>query len=147
MKIRKLDQTFFAENEHLQEVLDKRGHDWDTQKVRGYGVVVIDYNALKFGIPFRSRIAHHACYKTSGSKGLDFSKSVLLHKSQYISSETFRIPQDEFDKIRSKSFHIRKKFNSYVEKYVRAVRNNDARVLSMQYRYSTLMNYHKELGC
>ncbi|WP_212633375.1 hypothetical protein, partial [Pseudomonas aeruginosa] len=80
MLIQKLEDAFFNENVHLEEVLDKRHGQWDGEKKRGCGILLIEHNNLRFGIPLRSHISHSACFKTIGTKGLDFSKAGRLQE-------------------------------------------------------------------
>lgn len=146
MEIKKLEQLFYAENTHLKEVLDKDGSgNWTKNKERGYGIVICNFNGLKFGIPLRSHIKHDACFITEDQKGLDFSKAVLLIKDEYISPAPFIIPPEEYKTIVRKSFYITQKFEAYVEKYIKGVTKNDENILK-PYRFSTLQNYHLELG-
>ncbi|WP_219846902.1 hypothetical protein [Vibrio campbellii] len=85
--------------------------------------------------------------KVASKKGLDFSKAVLLSEEKHISGKAFNIPQDEFVKIREKSHFIESKFSKYVEKYVKAFTKGDKNILNSNvYRYTTLVNYHTELG-
>ncbi|MEX6755007.1 type III toxin-antitoxin system TenpIN family toxin [Pseudomonas aeruginosa] len=146
MLIQKLEDAFFNENVHLEEVLDKRHGQWDGEKKRGYGILLIEHNNLRFGIPLRSHISHSACFKTVGTKGLDFSKAVLLTKDEYISQAPFMIPSDEYVKIKDRTHFIQNKFSKYVDKYVLSVKKSDTNALNINYRFTTLKNYHAELG-
>ncbi len=145
MLIQKLEDAFFDENKHLVEVLDKKNGVWDEEKKRGYGIVLISLDNLRFGIPLRSHIAHRACFTTSGTKGLDYSKSVLLLKDEYISASPFKIPEPEYVKIKDRTVFIGKQFSKYVDRYIYAVGKDDQNILR-HYRFSTLQNYHAELG-
>ncbi|WP_151753895.1 type III toxin-antitoxin system TenpIN family toxin [Acinetobacter soli] len=145
MFIQKLNDSFFSENSHLVEVLDKRNGVWDGHKERGYGILVISINNLRFGIPLRSYMKHRFGFHTVESKGLDYSKAVLLSKDEYICNLPFMIPNDEFVKIKDKSRFIEKKFTDYVQGYIDAIIANDSNKLK-PYAFSTLKNYHKELG-
>ncbi len=154
MHLKKLDISFYIENTHLVEVLDYVDGKWLQNKTRGYGIVIIRVGNLTFGIPLRSRIRHDASYVVVRSnmpgvkgKGLDFSKAVLLAKPTYISSSPFRIPDSEHVKLREKENHIQMKFEKYVNQYISATQLNHANILSrFEFRTSTLINYHKELG-
>lgn len=146
MDIRKLTEDFYAENTHLHEVLDKRDTTWIDGKTRGYGIVLIEFNSLKFGIPFRSRISHKHCFITKDTKGLDFSKSVLLIKESYVSDIPFKIPSDELLRVRSNKIDIQKKFSNYVDRYIDACKRDVKGTLNREYRFTTLINYHNELG-
>ncbi|MBU4630932.1 hypothetical protein HRJ41_26005 (plasmid) [Pseudomonas sp. BF61] len=150
MLLRKLETLFYDENTHLVEVLDKSGAHWDSSgKTRGYGIVIIELNGLRFGIPLRSRIrpANKHCFITTDRKGLDYSKAVLLAKDEYVSNVPFHIPNDEIKKLRDSEHIIGKQFGKYVERYVKyAKADPTATVLQREYLYSTLVNYHVELG-
>jgi protein AbiQ len=146
MDIRKLTDTFYDENSHLQEVLDKTGAKWDKRKTRGYGVVIINLNSLRFGIPFRSAIKHKHSFITKDGKGLDFQKCVLLTNDSYISERPFMIPKDEFERVKSKKYEIEKDFEKYVTRYIDAIKREVNRTIEKEYRFSTLKNYHSELG-
>lgn len=146
MDLKKLEQLFYDENAHLVEVLDK-GADgkWAEYKTRGYGIAICEYKGLTFGIPLRSHIKHDYSYKTADDKGLDFMKAVLLSKASYISTDPFKIPVAEHKKIQQKSHFILNRFENYVQKYIKAVTSGDKNKLR-DFRFSTLQNYHVELG-
>lgn len=151
MDIRKLESLFYEENVHLKEVLDKTGNVWVGDKTRGYGIAVITLNGLTFGIPLRSNIPHKFHFLTKKNhqqkttKGLDYSKAVLLSNPAYISTVPFNIPSDEFSLIQSYSRQIQSEFEVYVMKYIEAVSSADQNKLR-NYKFSTLQNYHQELG-
>jgi protein AbiQ len=154
MQLRKLDNAFFIENSHLVQALDNHNGNWQTNKVRGYGIVVINYKGLTFAIPLRSNIKHKAAYITVRSttpsikgKGLDYSKALFISEERYISSDIFQIPPAEHKKLLNKEHHITAQFTKYIEHYVKAVNKSDNNILqSNEYRYTTLQNYHVELG-
>ncbi|WP_419236757.1 type III toxin-antitoxin system TenpIN family toxin (plasmid) [Serratia fonticola] len=145
MEIRKLNEIFYNENKHLVEVLDKSGTSWTGDKTRGYGVVLVDIVGLRFGIPLRSGAKHSQCYKFFNDNSLDYSKAVLLTKDEYVSEVPFMIPNEQFISIKSKAYFITQKFNKYVERYINAIKKDDKNALRV-YAYSTLQNYHTELG-
>jgi protein AbiQ len=147
MELRKLENLFYEENAHLVEVMDKSAGKWNDDKTRGYGIVVIEAGELRFGIPLRSGIRQeHAFITVAGTgKGLDYSKAVLLLKDEYISEIAFKIPDAEFVRIKEKSHRITLEFTKYVKHYKKGVANADRNVLR-PYKFSTLQNYHKELG-
>ena len=153
MKLKKLSASFYNNNSHLREALDNHNGNWEAGKVRGYGVVVINLNGLKFAIPLRSRIRHKASYIVQRSNergihgmGLDFSKALLINDDNYISDADFKIPSVQHKKIISNEFHITNKFEKYVLKYKKAMVNQDQNILgSAEYCYTTLVNYHSHL--
>ena len=145
MEVKRLDELFYEENKHLVEVLDKRGAEWTGGKTRGYGIVLVEIGELKFGIPLRSHMRAKNGFVTAEDKGLDFSKAVLLSKEEYISKTDFIIPRPEYLRIKDNSNDIAKGFNKYVSKYVRGAKNSDRNILK-DYPFTTLQNYHVELG-
>lgn len=150
-EIRQLTADFYKEN-NLVEMLDK-GAD----KGRGYGVLLVKVEGYKFAIPFRSRMLKHhkANYTTriykDGDKevrhGLDYTKAVIIKEDRYVSNRTFFLEQQsDFIKISQKEHFIKSQFEKYVKKYIRALEKEDKNILnSLDYRYSTLQNYHNEL--
>jgi protein AbiQ len=149
MKIVKLDETFYKDHTHLIQAIDNHNRVWATGKSRGHAVVVISINNLRFGVPLRSKIKHKAAYFTTQDKdkGLDFSKALLISKDSYISNAIFKIPSVEHNKLSGKEAHITNSFEKYVRKYMNAITKNDKNILnSIEYRHTTLQNYHIELG-
>ena len=154
MHLKKLNAAFYSDNGHLKEALDNQNGNWERGKVRGYGVVVISIKSLTFAIPLRSNITHSASYITVRShsqgvkgKGLDYSKALLIADSSYISTAPFKIHTDEHKKLQDKEHYIVERFEKYVSKYIDAVSKADKHVLqSKEYRFTTLINYHRELG-
>ncbi|MEY4589630.1 MAG: hypothetical protein RL497_1706 [Pseudomonadota bacterium] len=154
MHLKKLTPSFYKENTHLQQALDNTNGSWERGKIRGYGVVIIKLGDLMFAIPLRSNIKHGAAYITVKSnakgakgKGLDFSKALLITQDNFLSEIPFKIPPEEHKKLQNKEHFITEKFEKYVDKYVLAVRKADQNILnSTEYRFTTLINYHLELG-
>ncbi|WP_288960256.1 hypothetical protein [uncultured Sulfitobacter sp.] len=146
MKLKKLNDNFFNQNKHLVEVLDKDHQgNWDGEKTRGYGVVVISCaGGLTFGIPLRSRIKHKACFRTINDAGLDYSKAVLINDPAHLAGP-FIIPSDQYVKIADREAFITDRFEKYVNRYILGVQRGDQNILK-HYPYSTLQNYHMELG-
>lgn len=139
MKISKIKKSFFDDNQGLVEILDKGEN-------RGYGIAIVYIsNCIKFGIPLRSNMRHKSGFKTVDQKGLDYSKAIIIPDDKYIDS-VFNIPSDEYKKIQDTENFINKKFKKYVERYIKAINNKDENII-WEYRFSTLQNYHTELGC
>lgn len=142
----KLQDAFFKENSDLIEALHNgTGGDIAAEKTRGYGVVTVRIeNGMLFGIPLRSHITHSSAFITTGTKGLDYTKAVLIKNEGHVSQDEFHIPQAEFVKIADRELHIREKFEKFIKKYIRAANCGDKNILK-DYRFSTLQNYHEEL--
>ena len=80
--------------------------------------------------------------------GQDYSKALLIRKSEHVTNNVFVLrSKDAGKKLQGKQEHITKQFTKYVEKYIKAVLKGDTNILkSSDYRFSTLVNYHSELG-
>lgn len=145
MQIKQLSRSFQTEIIKLTETL----HD----KNRGYGVVTVQINNLTFGIPLRTSIKHKNSFITDKvirngvecSRGLDYQKAVLIGDIANDLNGSYKIPSSQRATINEAEGKIKKGFNKYVNNYIRGNKNNDDRILR-NYRYSTLENYHVELG-
>lgn len=154
MEIKKLTPEFYKDHQHIKQALDNYDNHWNEYKQRGYGVVLFQHEKLIFGIPIRTSINHSASFITEQSarnnirgKGLDFSKALLIPNRDYISQDSFIIPKKEFVIIQKNERKIVNKFVKYIQKYAQAIIKLDGNVLSSpEYRHTTLINYHKELG-
>ncbi|MED3823541.1 hypothetical protein P4561_07365 [Priestia flexa] len=155
ISLHQLTDSFYNEHAYLQEIMDKNKDGTFKDKGRGYGILLVDVKGFKFAIPLRSNMNHKENYAVkiytdkNGKKlrkGLDYSKAIIITEERFISSDVFFIPNHEFMKIVKAENHIIKSFEKYVNKYVKAVLAQDHNVLR-QYNFSTLKNYHNELGC
>lgn len=154
MDIKKLTPEFYNDHRNLKQALDNYDNNWSADKQRGYGVVLFQHGKLIFGIPIRTSINHsgsfiteHSARKNNRGKGLDFSKALLIPSQDYISQDSFFIPKKEFVFIQKNEHKIVNKFIKYIKKYAKAVIMEDNNILtSLEFRHTTLINYHKELG-
>ncbi|MBF4114217.1 hypothetical protein IN593_25385 [Enterobacter cloacae] len=158
MELKKLDSSFYQNNPVVLEALDfnAKTNSWsDDDKVRGHGIVQIQLNGLTFAIPVRSHIRHDDCHiivrntdkNDIRGMGLDYSKAMLITDPTYVSAEIFLLKHKRAAKdLLSKEAHVTKQFSQYVERYVVAIRKNDKNILRRDYRFTTLINYHAELG-
>jgi protein AbiQ len=152
IKVVKLKDEFFVENKDLKESLHAGGGgDIAAGKVRGYGIVTVRLeNGLLFGIPLRSHMKHKSGFPTDDSdpndvKGLDYSKAVLITDENHVSNDQFTIPKNEYIKIADRELYIRERFEKYIKKYIKGANSGDKNILR-EYNFSTLQNYHNELG-
>ena len=138
MQIRKLKNEFWYNNPNLLEAID--------DKNRWYWVIICEYNNLLFWIPVRSWIKHSYCFQywnsNRGKKWLDYTKALLLNSSQDL-WESFFIPEIEKEKIIKNEIKIKKWFQKYIRDYISLTKKW---FYQPRYRYSTLINYHKELN-
>jgi len=134
VQIIKLKEAFYSRT-NLKEILDKN---------RGYGLVTVTINNIQFGIPLRSNLSHSDGFKTKDGKGLDFSKAIIVDANDI--DGIFHIPGDEYAHIAKHAHHIEQVFNRYVQRYVNLVKSGATSTINRAYRFTTLVNYHSELG-
>lgn len=140
MNIRKLTDTAHNKFSKLPEVLQKEG--------RGYGLIEVEYKGFIFAIPVRSNLNHQHGFKTILRKnqwcGLDYSKALIASKSDF-NDKIFQLRDNtEYKKIKANKDKISKQFAKYVVKYIKTV-NSGGNILT-NCGYTTLINFHKELG-
>ena len=131
-----LNYSYFAEHP-TTEAMDKD---------RPHAVVVVDVNRLRFAIPLRTQLTHKQGFKTINNAGLDYTKALLIFDDKDISRDIKLKSVDEFKRINEHEHKIRAAFTKYVNRYVAARQTWDDNIIGTNYRYSTLVNYHKELG-
>lgn len=158
MELKKLDTSFYLDNARIEQALDfdMASGTWTADKVRGHGVVQITINNLTFAIPVRSHIKHGASFILEVNRakqnikgmGLDYSKALLITKPAHVSEQAFLLKSKAAGKkLAGKEAHVTTQFTKYVEKYVAAAKKPDRNILnSPEYRFTTLVNYHIELG-
>ncbi|WP_322906949.1 type III toxin-antitoxin system TenpIN family toxin [Paenibacillus campi] len=147
-----LTPEFYQENIHLSETLFKYGQD----KGRGYGILLVATKGYRFAIPLRSKmnIRHkhnfttkiHAPEGTRVRHGLDYTKALIISEDRFIATRDFLLAEkNDYLKIAKSEHKIINEFEAFIDKYIHAVHKNDENILR-EYRYSTLQNYHVELG-
>ncbi|NLA14160.1 MAG: hypothetical protein GX867_07915, partial [Tissierellia bacterium] len=77
----------------------------------------------------------------------DYSKAIIITEERFVDTSRIFILENKSDyvKINKDEHHIIKTFEKYVSRYKQGIKKNDSRILA-KYRYSTLQNYHAELG-
>ena len=122
------------------------------------------YNCLLFqthydyfiAVPYRSEITHkyayHFRYSIRSRKhksGLDYTKIVILDKTEYLDNKDAVIDKDEYNETIRNFNTIKEQVLEYVEDYITYQRGEpciDEREFQRRYKFSTLRYFHKELG-
>ena len=122
------------------------------------------YNCLLFQshydyficIPYRSEITHkyafhfsHTVRSKAHKSGLDYSKIVIIDKTEYIDSVDAVIDKDEFKETIINLERIKREALEFVEDYVlhlNGTKKLHKREFDRRYGFSTLKYFHKELG-
>ena len=147
IELRKLKDSFFYDHGDLKEIMKK-----EENKVRGYGYISCLIEKHHFAIPLRSSITHPYSFVVStpseakgGHQGLDYTKAIIIDPS-YLGS-TFVIPNNQFGRIYRNQEKIIADFSEYVRIYKEFISTG---VLPVEYKnaysFTTLVNYHEELG-
>ena len=107
-------------------------------------------------IPYRSEISHNYAYHFKNSKrskmhksGLDYTKIVIINKSEYIDSQDALIDQDEYKETMINSQRIMYEALCFVEDYVSHIKGEQIlhpKEFYRRYNYSPLKYFHHELG-
>ena len=150
-QILKLTDVFYREypNPPYNEILKKNN--------RAYNCLLFQSHYNYFiCIPYRSEISHKYAFhftNTTRSKehksGLDYSKIVIITKTDYIDSVDAIIDKDEFKETMVNLKQIKKEALDFVEDYVlhmKGIKMLHEREFERRYGFSSLKYFHRELG-
>jgi protein AbiQ len=147
LKVVNLTPSFIAKIAGLKETI----HD----KSRPHGIVTISVNGLTFAIPLRSNMNHPygvvldtvVKNKKRSKRGLDFTKALIITDEATELGSYHSVSKAQKEVLIRQKKMIINQFQKYVADYVNAVKNDIANTVnSNAYQYSTLCNYHAELG-
>ena len=150
-QILKLTDDFYNAypNPSYKEILKK--------KQRAYNCLLFQTHYDYFiCIPYRTEISHPYAFHfktTARSKvhksGLDYSKIVIIAKTEYIDSTDAIIDKDEFNETMMNLNRIKKEALDFVEDYVehiKGIKLLHKREFIRRYGFSPLKYFQKELG-
>ena len=150
-QILKLTDVFYNAypNPPFKEILKK--------KQRAYNCLLFQTHYDYFiCIPYRTEISHPYAFHfttTVRSKehksGLDYSKIVIIEKTDYIDFTDAIIDKDEFNETMVNLERIKREALNFVEEYVthvKGIKELHKREFERRYRFSPLKYFHKELG-
>ena len=147
LRVVNLTPIFIAKTAGLKETI----HD----KNRPHGIVTINVNGLTFAIPLRTNLSHNygvvldTIVKDGRSlkRGLDFTKALIITDESEDIGVSYKVPDTQKAVLNDQKKMIINQFHKYVDGYISAVSRNVTKTLSSNaYKYSTLCNYHSELG-
>lgn len=150
MKIKTIKDSYFDDN-NLVECLENK------EEKRPYLYFLVTHNGNNFYIPFRSTlnergnlnsiinvIAYDVSYSKRPYAKLDYSKMLIINDSSYIKDDAV-IDSVQYTLVKNNIVDIEKQAINYINGYVKAF--NKRRIQrDNKYKFSTLVNYHKELG-
>lgn len=153
----KISDRYFEDNPNLKENL------YNKEERRIYiGVVVKLSDRLHACIPFRTkepnnyRVVEHGTFaipsETKPKACLDLTKTLIINNEEYLSvleKDRVAIPNVQKNRINENINEIDKMLKGYIKGYKKdckeKIRRPEKRVDPL-YQFSTLQNYHKELG-
>jgi protein AbiQ len=147
LRVVNLTPSFIAKTAGLKETI----HD----KSRPHGIVAINVNGLTFAIPLRTNLSHNYgvvldTVERDGrtlKRGLDFTKALIITDESTDIGVSHRVPETQKTVLIQQKKMIINQFQKYVDEYISAASRNVVNTLSSNaYKYSTLCNYHSELG-
>lgn len=154
---------YLMNNQYYQDF--SKYKEFQDDKNRGHGVLIIGINNRIVAVPLRSKLKpwqknekHLFPYQTYFADGveylkaLDFSKTIFIEE-KHINKKTNYIFQD----LNEKNFYIdnfkriQLRLKNYINKYINLCNliEEKKELTELQikpYRYTTLTNFHKELG-
>ncbi|MDU1912589.1 type III toxin-antitoxin system TenpIN family toxin [Fusobacterium sp.] len=143
-----LTADFYSDYQNLKEIMIKQN--------RPYFMYQLIIDGVEFAIPLRSHIDHNDYFFTGYSPegdncGIDYSKAVIItDKNRYLEKTLVKIRKTEYLMIIGKEHLIKKGFLKYIKKYKKAYKivsqGKGSLVEQDICQYSTLQNYHNELG-
>ncbi len=150
-QILKLTESFYNAypNPPYSEILKK--------KQRSYNCLLFQTHYDYFiCIPYRSEINHKYAFHFTDTfrsrthkSGLDYSKIVIITKTDYIDVSGAIIDKDEFNETMVNLERIKKEALDFVEDYVahmNGIRLLHKKEFDRRYRFSPLKYFHNELG-
>lgn len=152
-----ISEQYFKDNPNLKEFI------YNKEERRMYiGVVVKLSEKLNMCIPFRTnmpnndRVREHGIFaipsKTRPDACLDLTKSLVINDETYLTileKKSVAIPAVQKNKINENIDGISRMLEQYIKGYKKDHKQNIRRAEKRKdplYQYSTLQNYHRELG-
>jgi len=150
-QILKLTEQFYNAypNPPYREILQKKN--------RAYNCLLFQTHYDFFiCVPYRSEISHKYAYHFKGTNrsirhksGLDYTKIVIISKSEYIDNIDAIIDKDEFNETMINLEKIKSEALEFVEDYMLHITNQrqlDLQEFKRRYSFSPLQYFHKELN-
>ena len=150
-QILKLTDVFYHAypNPPYKEILKK--------KQRAYNCLLFQTHYEYFiCIPYRTEISHPYAFhftttvrSRAHKSGLDYSKIVIIARTDYIDSTDALIDKDEFKETMVNLERIKREALEFVQAYVehmKGIKLLHTREFDRRYRFSPLKYFHKELG-
>lgn len=146
-------EEYFIKNNHFVEMLDS--NDLEKQVRRKYIYLNFKYEENTLLVPLRSEMPNirelgQVGYSVPSTKkpnaGLDYRKILIINDSDYLEVPQYcKVSPSQANIINVKYETIKKQVESYVKGYIKSAKKNRHKK-DKKYNFSTLHNYHLELG-
>lgn len=143
---------YYSQHKEYVEILDRNDHE--KRKKRMFLYLHIEYKGNNIMIPFRTTIkdnVNKSCYyplptNTRPKAGLDYRKALVINDQRmYEEVSQYRIPNAQQKRIENNYITIQRQMVSYINGYIKTFRKHRVD-REEKYKYSTLQNFHVELG-
>jgi len=146
-----ITHEYFSDKENFVEMLDFG--DRLKQSTRCYFSVATTYNGNSLFVPLRSvidlsvgKMGYPLPSSSRPKAGLDFRKILIVNNVEHISIlQHPNISSSQMTKLVGEVMRIESRAVDYVSGYVKSAKKRREKIDS-KYRFSTLHNFHKELG-
>ena len=146
-------EEYFKKNNHLVEILDPG--NLEKQAQRKYIFLGFKYNDNTLLVPLRTempdmskigQVGYRVPSEEKPNAGLDFRKILIVNDSRYIEIPHYwKIPSSQVRTINANYSTIKSQVISYVDGYIKSAKKN-RHLRDKKFCYSTLHNFHSELG-
>lgn len=143
-------EKYFKENMSFVEMLDP--YDLKKQTSRQYLYVTVKYMGNNILVPLRRntgknlKIFYPVPSQTRPNAGLDYRKMLIVNNMEYIEIPSSQRLADSQKKIISDNYEtIEKAVIKYIDGYIKSA-NKNREHKDFEYSFSTLHNFHAELG-
>lgn len=146
-----IKEDFFKVHSDYVEMLDL--YDLEKDYARQYVHVMIKYNSNTSLVPLRRNIPNHnpklyypVPSQTRPKAGLDFRKILIVNDEEYIEIPSSQRLAESQTRIINENFEeIEKIAIKYIDGCIKSA-NKNREYRDYNYSFSTLHNFHKELG-
>ena len=142
MKFCFLTDEFFELYKDCKEIEKKNNRPYAS-------VCLLKYETFYFAIPIRHNIKHQYAIFTNKEKsqGLDLSKTLIIKELKFIiQNKTAFISQEEYSQLIQKEKFIISKLESYIKKYIKALKHQEITKNYLLCSMSWLKYFHNELN-
>lgn len=145
-----IKEKYFKENKNFVEMLDP--YDMQKQTSRQYLYIAVKYKENNILVPLRRnagknlKMFYPVPSHSRPNAGLDYRKMLIVNNLGYIETPSSQRLADSQKKIINDNYDtIEKAVIRYIEGYIKSA-NKNREHKDYEYSFSTLHNFHTELG-